>query len=166
MVTTPVRTASTVGIPIVAVISISVVAVAIKAMPVAAIVPPSVIAVIPRASADKYTAYKVAGGVIAVGRASIRVIGIVSVRTDGSGSIIGIPVFVIVGVAGAIVGVPIIGVPVFSVAVVVVVVVVIGVAVVVVAVAVVVVQVAIIATHANSDRTLRRRTRRAQGQNC
>src|SRR4051812_690066 len=147
MVTTPVRTASTVGIPIVAVISISVVAVAIKAMPVAAIVPPSVIAVIPRASADKYTAYKVAGGVIAVGRASIRVIGIVSVRTDGSGSIIGIPVFVIVG---AIVGVPIIGVPVFSVAVVVVVVVVIGVAVVVVAVAVVVVQVAIVATHANS----------------
>src|SRR4051812_20549444 len=156
MVTTPVKPAPPVGIPFVAVISFSVVAVAIKAMPVAAIVPPSVIAVIPRASADKYTAYKVAGGVIAVGRASIRVIGIVSVRTDGSGSIIGIPVFVIVGVAGAIVGVPIIGVPVFSVAVVVV----------VVAVAVVVVQVAIIATHATSDRNLRRRTRRAQEQNC
>lgn len=78
---------SSVAVPIVAVVVIAVIAVAVKAMPVA-IVASAVIAVIPRPSAYEHPVDEVARTIIAIGRAGIRIIAVVPVRTDRRGSII------------------------------------------------------------------------------
>jgi hypothetical protein len=152
--------------------AISVVATAtIQAAPIK---PATVIALIPGACANEYTAYEVAGSVISVGCASIWVIGIVPIRADRSRAVIGISVVGVAGIIVAIIGIPVISIAVIRVSVIVVVVVsviivitvVIAVVVTVIRVPVVRVAVAIVTgAHANPNRDLCRCGRRHKGQN-
>jgi hypothetical protein len=118
--------------------------------------------VVPRASAYEYTANEIARPVVAIGRTRIGIIAVVPVRTDWGRSVLRVSVVSIAVVVVIVIGVAVVSI---SVVAVVVVVVIVGAVVRVSIVVVPVIEVAIVATHANSDRNLRRRTRRRQEQN-